>query len=126
MIAGSTPAGIKGGGAPLKGTKLEAELLAAEPPVPPPVKLAPFGCDSKQVDISVEEMQKGEISIPQSAVSCQRTGKCLMYRDTVRQWDPRTVWSNWWALQTIISSELGCKKDTIKLTTETSLLTCSN
>jgi len=43
-MACNTPAGIKGTGAPLKGTKLdEAAPLAAEPPVPPPVKLAPFG-----------------------------------------------------------------------------------
>jgi len=43
-MAGKTPAGINGSGALLKGTKLdEAPPLAAEPPVPPPVKFAPFG-----------------------------------------------------------------------------------
>jgi hypothetical protein len=44
--AGNTPAGINGSGALLKGTKLDvaAPLAPAEPPVPPPVKLAPFGC----------------------------------------------------------------------------------
>jgi len=36
--------GTRGTEAPLKGTKLDkAEALAADPPVPPPVKLAPFG-----------------------------------------------------------------------------------
>ena len=49
-MAGKTPAGINGSGALLKGTKLdEAEPLAAEPPVPPPVKFAPFGCGSNEV-----------------------------------------------------------------------------
>jgi hypothetical protein len=71
MMAGNTPAGIKGSGAPLKGTKLdEAEPLAADPPVPPPVKLAPFGCDSKWL-ISAEEEVKKRNGIPQSAVSYQ-------------------------------------------------------
>jgi hypothetical protein len=48
--AGKTPAGINGSGALLKGTKLdEAAPLAAEPPVPPPVKFAPFGCGLNEI-----------------------------------------------------------------------------
>jgi hypothetical protein len=63
MMAGHTPAGIKGSGAPLKGTKLaEAEPLAADPPVPPPVKLAPFACDSKWLISAEEEMEKEKMA----------------------------------------------------------------
>jgi len=52
-MAGNTPAGIKGSGAPLKGTKLDdAEPLAEEPPVPPPVKLAPFGPIGRELSLN--------------------------------------------------------------------------
>jgi len=49
MMAGNTPAGIKETGAPLKGTKLDEAAPLALPPVPPPVKLAPFGCGRGQI-----------------------------------------------------------------------------
>jgi len=52
-MAGNTPAGINGSGAPLNGTKLDdAAPLAAEPPVPPPVKLAPFGPIGRELSVN--------------------------------------------------------------------------
>lgn len=53
MTVGKTPAGTRGTEAPLKGTKLDkAEALAADPPVPPPVKLAPFGPIGRELSVN--------------------------------------------------------------------------
>jgi hypothetical protein len=54
--------------------------------------------------------EREDPSVPQLASSCQRIGTCLMCRGIVRQWDPRTVWSNWWALRNTVSSDLECKR----------------
>jgi len=51
-MAGNTPAGIKGTGAPLKGTKLDEAAPLALPPVPPPVKLAPFGPIGRELSVN--------------------------------------------------------------------------
>jgi len=52
MMAGNTPAGINGTGAPLKGTKLDEAAPLALPPVPPPVKLAPFGPIGRELSVN--------------------------------------------------------------------------
>ena len=56
---GHTPAGTDAGrGAPLKGLYDEvAEALDPDPPVPPPVKLAPLGPIGRELSVNAHELE---------------------------------------------------------------------